>query len=220
MMDLIEIDEVLPDIEPELMRCPVPVMERRLREAAIDMCEQTNLWLWRHPEVPVTAGECVYTLAAPSTESEVHSVLELALEGMRLHDYSMQGLLDGQGAARVRPCGFIVPHRGEIELLIKPMRSTGDVNEPTDRTGLETLVSLKPTRGAMTLPRVLVRDHYDALVAGTLYRALRMRGYDWSEAKGAKRLQGEYELLVAGIKRQVDRGYTTKSTRVHPRKFA
>ena len=42
-MNLVELEAFFPDIEPELPRCPVPVIENRIRDAIIDACERANI---------------------------------------------------------------------------------------------------------------------------------------------------------------------------------
>ena len=125
-MTLIPIDDFLPDIEPELMRCPIPVIERRLRDSIIESCERANLWRWEHPEIPVTRDQRVYDLTGPTDETLIHSILSVKHEERPLYN-----ILD-----RDTECnpytefyqygggGYVIRDRGQIELTSDPRRDS------------------------------------------------------------------------------------------------
>lgn len=116
--NVVELEEFFPDIEPELPRCPAPVMELRIRDAIIEICERANVWRWEHPEIPVRVGVQEYDFVAPAADLLVHSVLNLSLNGMSL-EHPFRDDVHTHGEMRYG-AGYTVLDRGRIRLNTKP----------------------------------------------------------------------------------------------------
>lgn len=198
--NLVELEAFFPDIEPELPRCPTPVIENRIRDAIIDSCERANIWRWVHPEMELIAGVSHYTLATPTDDTLIHSMLDIMREGR-----SMRHSLDIDTQS-----GYAVCERGEFHLA----------SAPTKTLCVQPVVSIKPSRTTLMVAEVLVRDYYHLICTGSLYKALMMTGRPWSNPELAKEMQKQYELALAKAKQGIDRGFTTGSQRFKPRKFA
>lgn len=73
---LINIAEFIPDLEPELPNCPLPIIERRLIEAIIDACERANLWRVE-TSAALVANRLEYTFGDLPEHTRPHSLLSL-----------------------------------------------------------------------------------------------------------------------------------------------
>ena len=120
-MNLVELEAFFPDIEPELPRCPVPVIENRIRDTIIDACERANIWRWDHPEIFIRAGVQSYDLAAPTSDTLIHSVLQLNKNGRPIDDFNTVFRHEG---FRSQHRGYSVGERGNIFLTTNPKKST------------------------------------------------------------------------------------------------
>ena len=129
-MNLVELEAFFPDIEPELPRCPVPVIENRIRDAIIDACERANIWRWQHPEILIVAGQREYDLVTPTADTLIHSVLHVRKNGRPLYDddyvdqHETPGTFRGYGHAYGHGQGFQVFDRGMLHLKSEPLQST------------------------------------------------------------------------------------------------
>lgn len=215
-MKMIDIDEFLPDLLPELSNCPTPVVERRLREALIECCERAPLWRWNHPEIPVVADEVNYEFGTPIEESLVHSVLSLRVNGRPLTSSSDAELRQVIG----QKFGYNVPDRGSIELLSVPRISSERLTQsPRTRYGIEACLSIKPTRKATKVAQVIFDDYHSLIIAMTLSKAMNMVDRQWSNPKQSDMLYRRSEYLLGRARQQYDRGFTTKSQKLKPRSF-
>ena len=120
-MNLVELEAFFPDIEPELPRCPVPVIENRIRDTIIDACERANIWRWDHPEIFIKTGVQNYDLAAPTADTLIHSIIELNKNGRPIDDFNIVFRHEG---FRSQHRGYGVSERGNIFLTTNPKKST------------------------------------------------------------------------------------------------
>ena len=218
---MINMEEFVPDIMSEISDCPVPVIEARLREVAIDACERVNLVRWQAAELPTKTDKICYEIATPSTQLKVHSVIRLYLNGNPLANIplvetqdNVYNQLDNQGS------GYFIPNRGEIQLSGTPGEASSPFTDsPRVIRGLDVFVSLKPSRTCDEIPKVLYDDYYHLMVSGTLARLFEMNDALWTSESKAERRHREFEYELARAKQQIDRGFSTKPMKLRPRRF-
>lgn len=225
---LVPLEIFLPDIEPELMMCPIPVIERRLRDCLINACERANLWRWIHPEIPLVRDKVFYELTTPVEHTLIHTVMTVHKNGRSIPNIADRETEDNahNQLPYQRGNSYAIPERGSIILGSNPRRSTelpedpeDDQREPRNR-GLEICVSLKPGRKTDEVGAVIHRDYHDLVVAGTLARAMSMKNRDWSDHQLASSYAIRYEHLLSHARSAIDRGFTTKTQKVTPRRFS
>lgn len=232
---LVELEAFFPTIEPELPRCPTPVIEDRIRDAIIESCERANIWRWGHPEIPLIAGVQSYTLLTPTVDTLIHSILGVKVGGRNIsgcNDAYTHEVYAGPDA------DFEVGNRGCIRLSAMPTKSSSPIRSqipppamPVEQynawlaaenrpdTGIELLVSIKPSRTTLEVSAVLVRDYYNLICTGALAKALMMLNRPWSNPEMGKEKEKKYEFALAKAKQAIDRGFRTSSQRIKPRKF-
>lgn len=206
--NLVELEAFFPDIEPELPRCPIPVIEARIRDSIIDACERANIWRWEHPEIQLIAGQRDYDLMTPTADTLVHSVIGVSRNGLPVSGddgVTTHGDVGGRG--------FTISERGQISLLTTPLPSQ------TPQC-MELLISIKPSRTTLEVPAVLVRDYYQLIRYGALARAMMMVNRPWTNPEVGKEMEKQYEFALGKAKQGIDRGFRTGSQRIKPRRFA
>jgi len=219
--NLVELETFFPDIEPELPRCPTPVIENRIRDAIIDACERANIWRWDHPEIQIIEGQQDYDLLTPTVDTLVHSILSLTVNGKPMGSACDVYSHENHRGSR---SGFEVCDRGRIHLSAVPTVSSSPY-DPTGTTtrhnvGIKAVVSIKPSRTTLEVSEVLVRDYYQLIRYGSLAKALMMSQRPWTNVNLAKEMEKQYEFLLARAKQAIDRGFRTGSQRIIPRRFA
>ena len=137
-MNLIELEAFFENIEPELARCPVPVIEQRIRDTIIDACERANIWRWVHPEIALIKDVQSYDLATPTADTLIHSVLQVTKNGIpyRANDEINRHETFGNNYtnSHYHGRGYSVEERGTFRLAYKPRKSTPPIPEPVDPT--------------------------------------------------------------------------------------
>lgn len=241
---LVDLEVFLPDIEPELPRCPMPVIENRIRDAIIDACERANIWRWHHPEILLKAGVTDYSLLTPTSDSLIHSILSVTQNGRPIgydarcsaHD----DMLNYGNALRVVDRGSINLNHAPLHDST-PMRSQLPPDVPDEpgaerdaalvalaawenytrsNKGVEVMVSVKPSRTTLQVPQRLVRDYYQLIRYGALAKGLMMLDRPWSNYDVGKDLDYQYELALAKARQGIDRGFKTGTQRLRPKRFS
>ena len=85
--------------------------------------------------------------------------------------------------------------------------------------GLEICASIKPERDAMEVAQVIYKDYHELIVAGALYRLMRMTEQDWTDLGRSDQYRRDFEYQLNRARQQIDRGFNTKSQRIQPRRF-
>ena len=214
-MPNITADQFLPDIRPEADRCPDPILERRLRETIIDLCEEAPLWVMDF-DITLIVDESDYRLPAPEM-SDIHSILGLWIGNRSLDAASHHDLRDEPGRIGYRELQgsrvYSVPERGLI-------RIHGAPSEATVRETMRAFVSLKPTRDATEYPDLLSENYHDGIVHGAIGRALMMTGRTWSNSELATYHRRMYFECQTMARQAADRGRVTGPLRPKPNRFA
>jgi len=212
MDNLVELEAFFPDIEPELSRCPTPVIENRIRDAIIESCERAHIWRWEHPPIPLIANQQNYTLTPPTADTLIHSILGLWINGRSVSDGSCEQTHESIVSPR---SGYSISDRGQVRLATIPNRDT-----LPNEDGLQPLVSIKPSRTTLEVSEVLVRDYYQLIVTGTLSKALMMINRPWTNMELALVKSREYEIQLGRVRQAIDRNFRTGTQRFNPRKFS
>ena len=218
---MIDMEVIVPDIMAEVSDCPVPVIERRLREAAIEACERVNLVRWQATEIPTKTDRSFYDVPTPSTQLRVHSIIRCYLNETPLRNIPLIETDDNvYNQINNAASGYFVPSRGQIQLTGTPSEASSPVtDDPRTVRGLDLFVTLKPSRECDSLPRILYDDYYNLLVSGTLARLFEMNDALWTNETKSERRHQEFEHEIARAKQQIDRGFTTKPLKLRPRRF-
>lgn len=123
--ELIDIEVFIPDLLVELPKCPVPALERRIRDAAIEACERAYLWRHQLPEIPVSIGQTCFDLPAPPGETRVQDVLLVLNNQCPMRNIQLENTVDnvyipipntGQG--------YYIIKRGTLGLTHAPTRAS------------------------------------------------------------------------------------------------
>jgi len=220
-LKMIDLEVFVPDIMSEVSDCPVPVIEKRLIEAAIEACERANLVRWQAPELRTRADRICYDVPVPSKHTAIHSIIRCYLNQNPIRNVPPIDTHDNvyNQLERYGTDGYFVPNRGQVQLGGNPQDSDLFTASPREIRGLDLFVSIKPTRTADELPKVLYDDYYNLIVAGTLARLFEMNDTFWTNEAKSERRHKEFEHEIARAKMQIDRGFTTKPNKLRPRRF-
>lgn len=211
---MISFDEFLPDLEPDLPMCPIPVIERRLRDAIIEACEDASVWRFEAPEIQLIAGQEEYDIPVPTIDdvpvADVHSILSVSRTSNRRHPCLVPGR------------DYMVDMRGSVIVAGVPIADSADTTDPAapGERGLFVHCTLKPTRTSTHVGEEVLRNYHKLVIQGALSKAYAMKGQPWSNPAESREHRKIFERELGAVRRATEQGFITASHRMPARRFA
>ena len=186
-------DQLTPFVLPEVAGCSVPMVERAIREAAIEFCNRSKVWIYVCDPVDLDAGEGRYDIDVPTQSSlvEIKSV-KIANEVDPLSPvtvgYLEENYVNWQ-TDRGNPRQYTQLTDEEVLLVPIPNSTLTD--------GLIVTLCLKPSRSSTGFPAWINERYQDAIVAGAKQRLLMMSGVQWSNPMAGAMEKTVFENAIA-----------------------
>ena len=194
---------------PEVPGCPEFVAERAIREAAIDFCMKTDLYIAEPEKLQIAANVSDYDLPAP-TGAEPNHVLALLREGVKLEPKRYTDAFMLSAMATPAPPSYFA-QRDNTSLMVGP--------KPKDSEQLDLLMSLKPSATSTSMPDTVGYENREVISAGALYRLQVMAGQPWTNGNAAGVNKAIYDRGIAAAMRQSHYGFSGASLTVQTREF-
>ena len=175
-------ESLLPDILPMVPGCPDTLIENNIRSAVIELCEKSGVYQAELDPVTTVNGVYEYDLEAPA-QTAVHKIMWAIHEGKDLEPISTN-LLEQR-----KPKWRDTDYQGTPEYYIKQSQSLFwlvPVPSVTKPASTILRVQLKPTQTSTACDDDVMNDYKDAIVAGALFRLLRLPSKDWTDYTGAQ----------------------------------
>jgi hypothetical protein len=165
-------------IAPSVPGCPQPVIQTFIRNAAIDVCERTGSWRYKHATVTTTAGTYEYAFV-PEAGAEVYSIITASLNGSDMAPVTLESLHQmypkwpsSVSAERATPKYYTQISPITFHVALVPDNSTDTI---------EMFVSQRPTRASTGMNEAVMDDLEDAIVHGALQHLLTLPERTWSD---------------------------------------
>lgn len=177
--------DVRPYVLPDVIGCPMPVVDQAIVSAAIEFCERT--YVWRHTPATVAAVEATtsYAFVTP-TGAKVERVQAAWLDGIPL---KVRNATDMLGVADW------LTKTGTPEYLVALDDSNWRLY-PLGGGDVDMLVTLKPTRDATTIDSDIFEAHVESIAAGALARLQKKAGKPWSDLEQAAINKGIFDTAI------------------------
>lgn len=184
---------------PSVPNCPRFVIIKALREAAIEMCEVSDIWVAEVEDLLVTANISDYDLSPP-TGAVINHVLDIYRTNgnsrWALAKTTQQNILTS--ASTGTPSAYAMTDSNTIQFA----------PTPSDTATLKVLYSLKPSNTATSIPDFVAKENEDALMYGATYRLLSMPSTSWSNPPMAAEHYRRWRSALGRIVRKVKFGYS------------
>jgi hypothetical protein len=167
-------------IAPSAPGCPQPVILTYIRSAAIDVCERTGAWRYKHATVTTTAGTYEYSFV-PESNAEVYSILTANLNGSALSPITLEAL---HGQYPKYPSS-VTAERSTPRYILQTSPITFSVALVPDNSTdtIKMFVSQRPTRASTGMNEAVMDDVEDAIVHGALQQLLTLPERTWSDTE-------------------------------------
>jgi hypothetical protein len=186
------IDDILPNILPDLPNCPTLLARNELRNAAIEFCEKTLAWNALHDPIILIDNQREYELDTPDGARVVSVMMAWSVNG-RFFPKTMLEL------SSILP-GWLTA-TSSLPLYYNHVAPANTVRVyPTPYQANSSTVTFRvayaPTRTATEIDDDFVEANFDALCKGAKARLMLMDGKDWSKPVLGAKHEGDFKAAI------------------------
>ena len=197
-------------IRPEVQGCPDFLIERAVRDASIDFCKRTDMYMPEPELVTIIKGVNEYSLSLPSG-TELNHIIDIYDNKRRLKPVAYTELLQRQGDEDEQGTPQYYAQRDNLEFYLAPFPNKAD--------SYRVLYSVKPTSSAQSIPDTIGKEHRETLCHGALYRLQMQSGQSWFNPAAAGDNKSLFEREVGRAVRTTKYGFSGGSLTCKPRAF-
>lgn len=197
-------------VRPEVQGCPDFIIERAVRDAAIDFCKRTDVYIPEPEFITIIGGVNEYAVTLPSG-TELNHIIDVFDDKTALQPISYNELLRRLGDETTRGQPKFYAQRDNTDFYLAPI--------PNDNDTFRVVYSVKPTATSTSIPDTIGRENREALVHGALYRLQMMAGQPFTNPNLAAVNRDFFEKEVARTLRQVKYGFSGGTLTCKPRAF-
>ena len=201
--------DLLEYVLPEVSGCPHFTAERAIRDACIELCEKTDVYMTGLEPFQIVAGVTDYDLDAPAG-TEPNRVMALIRQGVPLTKVRpLDAVAQIDGGTRSQPSFYT--QLDNTNILVGPVP---DANET-----LKIMLSLKPNARSTSVPDTVGLENRDVIVSGALWRLQMMSTQGWYDPNAAQMNLRLFNKGVTKVMRQVKYGFSGAPLTVRYREF-
>jgi len=195
--------------------CPFPVIEKYIRDAAIEVCEETLAWKYQQPPIRLTPGLHNYPYEPPNN-AEVHAFIHVALNGTKIIPCTFEDIYDqypdwpNHDPEHLSRPQFIV-HLDADQFGMAP------VPDDEENYDLSMMVALKPLRTAAGMDESVFDEIENAVMDGALGYLYMLPDKSWTDMKLAEFHKRQFSYRNAGRRARQNLGNGRASVAVRPR---
>lgn len=197
-------------IRPEVQGCPDYMIERAVRDSAIDFCKRTDVYMPEPEFITVIRGVNEYQVSLP-TGTELNHIIDIYDDKLNLKAVSYTELLSRLGDETGRGTPRYYAQRDNTDFYVAPI--------PNDSKSMRVLYSVKPTASSTSIPDTIGKEHRETIAHGALYRLQMMSGQAWTNPSAAGDNKSLFEREVGRSVRTTKYGFSGGSLTCRPRAF-
>ncbi len=202
--------EIAEYVRPEAHGAPDFLVERAIRESAIDFCVKTDVYRLEPEDFLVIPSITEYELSIPAG-TELNHIVDIYRNKQTLQPVSYTRLLEitGDGTSKGKPNYYSQRDNTQFYLALTP----------NERETLKALYSLKPSPSSLSIPDTIGEEYKEPLVHGAIYRLQMMTSQPWSNMGAAQSNKALFDQRTGQVTREVKYGYSGGSLTVKSRAF-
>ena len=219
-------DDYLPDVMLEAPGCPTPVAVNAVRSAAIELCQERNVWQETLALIALVAANPLVTIAVPA-DSEVATILDVRFYPVGVTQGTpVTGPVDEMTLNTLRPGWKDEADAGTVNSPQVCMSPTPlslriiPVPIANQAAAIAVTAALRPTRASTEGPDLLYTDYLETITTGALAKLLAMNNKPWTDLVMAVDKRGLFRTKKAQAGIRVLRASGAMQMSVHPRTLA
>lgn len=197
-------------VKPEAGGAPDFLIERAVRDAAIDFCQRTDVYVPEPEFIGIIKGVNEYAVTIP-TGTELNHIIDIYDNKTALRPISYNELLRRLGDETEQGQPKYYAQRDNTEFFLAPIPSSND--------SFRVVYSVKPTATSTSIPDTIGKEYRETIVHGALFRLQMMSGQPFSDPGAAQANRALYEREVGRTVRQVKYGFSGGTLTCKPRAF-
>lgn len=199
-----------PYVLSECDRVMVDVADLYIRQAAIEFCEETGVYIADHDPISLIKGISEYDLEPPEVETDIVQV-KYAWVGDSAINYISQDTLNQRpvywpGEEAPRPTAFTQQTQTSLIVFPRPNESL--------RNGLKVKVVLRPSLTATGLVDWMVTKYVQEISAGAKAMLMDMVNKPWTSHEGAAKYRAQFEAAKTRATIEALKSFTRASQQV------
>lgn len=199
-----------PYVLSECDRVMLDVADLYIRQAAIEFCEETGVYVADHDPITLIKGINEYDLDAPEAETDI-VLVKKAWVGDAAIDYVSQDTLNQRpvywpSESAPRPTAFT--QQTQTSLIVFPKPSEAMVN------GLKLKVVLRPSLTATGIVDWMGKKYVQEISAGAKAMLMDMVNKPWTSHDGAAKYRAQFEAAKTRATIEATRSFTRAAQQV------
>ncbi len=204
-------------VMPELPGVHVSLVDLHLRQMAIELCEETQVWIETLDPISVVAGTAAYALSPPATltDAAVGMVKWAWYDGSPLTFSTLEEL--GQlpvywpDVEANTPTNYTQQSHDALTVYPKPLVDLAD--------GLQIKAAMIPSLTATGVPDWIGQKYVQEISYGARAALMSMFGKPWSNSEGAAYYRALYEAGKTRATIESNRSFTRANSQIQMRSF-
>jgi hypothetical protein len=197
-------------IRPEVQGCPDYMIERAVRDSAVDFCTRTDVYVAEPEFVTIVQNVNEYDLSIDEG-SELNHILDIFDNTTKLKPVSYSVLLGALGNESTTGTPQYYAQRDNTQFYLAPI--------PSASGSYRVLYSLKPSSTSTSIPDTIGKEYREAISHGALFRLQMMAGQPFGNLSLAATNRDLFEKSIGRTIRQVKYGFSGGSLTAKSREF-
>jgi len=197
-------------IRPEAQGAPDFVIERAVRDSAIEFCGRSDAYMPEPEFMTAISGVNEYAVSLP-TGTELNHIIDIFDKTTPLKPISYSELLQRLGDETTRGSPSYYSQRDNTDFYIAPI--------PAAPVSLRVMYSVKPTSTSSSIPDTIGKEYREVITHGALYRLQMMASQPWANPNAASVNKQLFERGLGRVIRQVKYGFSGGSLTCKSREF-
>lgn len=210
-MNEVSFELFLPEVLPYMPAVPEVVAVNAIRNAAIEFCNLSHIWLVEHDPLTTLEAVACYELEAP-VDAQVTRIHQAWFDGSRLVQASEDELMRLFGPSWYTMTGTprYISQMSHLEVRLTPT--------PLDRTvgGLRMLVALAPLRTSTTIDESIYQRWAEQIAYGARARLYETPNQSYYDPKAAVYYRRLFHAAIGEAKVERNRGLTRAQPHMRP----
>jgi hypothetical protein len=189
-------DQLTMYVLPEVQGCSDPMAEQAIRDAAVEFCQRSMVWVYSADPQSVIAGRSNYDVETPAGASLVQIKSVQVTNQMEPLDPLSTDQLDlmipNWDTETGTPKAYT--QQEDAEFIIAP------VPDETIKNGLRIMLTLQPSRASTGYPDWINNKYQECVLAGAKSRLMMKQGTHWYNPNQGMAYKAEFDLGIAKAK--------------------
>jgi hypothetical protein len=172
-MATIRYDQLTQLVLPEVQGCSDPLAEQAIRDAVVEFCQRSRVWVHFADNQDVVAGQAAYDIEPP-TGAMLVEVKNVKYNGKTIEPMPVDELdstMPGWKTLTGTPSAYTQINDDEFLLALVPDVSIA--------SGLEITLVVAPSRSSQSFPDWINNRYQDAIMASAKSRLMLKQGTNW-----------------------------------------